>query len=144
MTNAGAERSLLREAERRLDEWLPDARARAYDDLFAGEEAILAPEEVRVLDRLDDRLTEGGEGLWGTARFGVLSGAPLDEDDGPRVVCTYHPAIPDYAAEAEIDDDLQERLDDALWAYAEAVAAALQADLDRFLRVGPSGSDEGS
>lgn len=130
------ERALVRRARERLDEWTYDARERAYAALFEGPDAALAAGELQLLDRIDSELTRRtGTGLWGADEYGIAAAGVFD-GEGPRVVCVYHPEIPEegYPGEESLGDAPRRDLNDALWAYAERVAAYLQDDLDEFRR----------
>ena len=134
------DRQVVRRARRRLDEWLYDARSRAFDDLFSGEDARLSGEELAALDRIDSTMNrQGRDGIWGTDQYGILPGAAVGDDGGPRVIPVYHPEIPDDFAHlgdretGAFDDATEERLNDALWDYAERVAVYAQEDLDAFV-----------
>lgn len=141
MAESPTNRSLVRRARRHLDEWLYDARSRAFDELFVGDGARLSEPELALLDRIDSELSRGGrDGLWGADRYGILSVGALRELSAPRVVCVYHPEIPEefvYPGDRDVgalDDATEERLNEALWDYAELVAAYAQGSLDAFLK----------
>jgi len=140
MAASTTDRQVVRRASRRLDDWLYEARSRAFDDLFSGEDPRLSGEELSLLDRIDSELNrQGGDGIWGADRYGVLPGAAAGDEGRPRVVCVYHPEIPeDLPAPVgrdpgALDDATEERLNDALWDYAERVAVYAQEDLDAFV-----------
>lgn len=127
----------VREAREHLDEWVFEARDRAYDELFEGEDAVLDDEDVARLDWIDSRLSrEEGRGLWGADEYAVLPASEPDlEDANVQVVCTYHPQVPEYAVRGEsaIDDDTRERYNRALWDYAERVARLVEERMEAYL-----------
>lgn len=136
MTPTTTDRAVIREARARLDEWVFDARERAYAELFEGEAPVLTEEERGLLDRIDSDLARGtGSGLWGADEYGIVTGDVLDTAD-PRVVCTYHPEIPSegYRGAGSLSESTREEFNDVLWDYCERVADLLQADLDHFRR----------
>ena len=140
MSAPTTDRQDVRRARRQLDEWLYDARSQAFDDLFCGDDARLGGEELALLDRIDSAMNrQGREGVWGTDQYGILAGSTVAEEGGPRVIPVYHPEVPeDFAylgveVADPIDDATEERLNDALWDYAELVAVYAQEDLDAFL-----------
>jgi hypothetical protein len=113
-----------------------DTRAAAFDATFGGPDAPLDEADLATLDRLDSAATRRtGEGVWGSDRYGVVAGDPTDSDPGFRVVCTYHPELPEegYPGGDALDEDDRERYDAALWDYAERVAAGAQDRLEAFL-----------
>jgi hypothetical protein len=141
MAPSTVSRDLLREARARLEEWEADARERAYTDLFEGEDPALSAGELATLDRIDSDLARRGEGgLWGVDEYGIVAGETLGTGQ-PRVVCTYHPEIPleTIRGTGSLDESTRAAFNDALWAYCERVAAAIQDDLDAFLRASRSG-----
>lgn len=130
------ERAVVRAARERLEEWLFDARSRAYADMFEGDEATFSERKLRQLDRLDSELSrQNGDGLWGTDRYGIVPGSEFAPDSTPRVVCLYHPQIPDDAipGERSLDETARERYNEALWSYCELVAEYVQEDLETYL-----------
>ena len=129
-------RERLRRARDRLLEWTVAARDQAYEELFEGPDPVLDDADLRQLDRLDSELSrQRGRGLWGEAEYGIIESGLADEESGPRVVCTYHPAIPydGIRGESSLDEATREALNDVLWEYSERVADYLQQELDRFL-----------
>ncbi|WP_255152464.1 DUF7539 family protein [Halorarius halobius] len=129
------DRETVRRARARLDEWVFEARDRAYAELFEGTDAAVSDAELRLLDRIDSDLTRRGEpGLWGVDEYGLVEGGVFDAGE-PRVVCTYHPEIPyeGYRGEESLDEPTREQLNDALWEYCERVAALLQSEVDAFV-----------
>lgn len=129
-------KELVQAARDRLDDWLYDARRKAYNEMFAGEDAVLTEGEIRKLDWIDSEMhRESGEGLWGEAEYGIVQGEKVSEDGSPRVVCTYHPQIPEsaYRGEGIPDRETREKLNDALWEYYDRVAEYLRIDLEDFL-----------
>lgn len=136
MASVDPDRELVRRVREELDEWTFDARDRAYAALFEGADAVVTEEERRLLDRIDSDLARrSGEGLWTADEYGVVAGGASGAD-GPRVVCIYHPEIPDegYRGAESLDEATREELNDVLWEYAERVAGLVQADVDAFLR----------
>ncbi len=119
-----------------MDGWTKRARTEAYDDLFGGEDAELSAGEIQRLDALDSELERrGGDGLWGTDRYGVHGDGRSDPSLG--VVCVYHPQITSDSVlrgDDGLDDETEERLNAALWAYSERVANLLGERLDEFVR----------
>ncbi|MFB6171197.1 MAG: hypothetical protein ABEJ23_01600 [Haloarculaceae archaeon] len=127
---------LLEAVRERLDGWVAAAREQAYADCFEGPDALLTDEEVVLLDRIDSRLgRERGEGLWGADEYRIVPAGTLEEESAPRVVCTYHPRVPEYVnrSVAPLDEATRERLDDALWEYAQRVVELTQADVEAFV-----------
>lgn len=135
MTQFSGDRDLVVQARDRLDEWTRQARTAAYDDLFAGDDPILDPGEIQLLDAVDSALERrGGDGLWGTDQYGIHSAGSGEAALG--VVCVYHPQIKaDTVLRGDdgMDDETELRLDDALWQYGERVAALIEDHLDSFL-----------
>ncbi|WP_280535972.1 hypothetical protein [Halopenitus sp. POP-27] len=132
------ERRLVLRARDQLDQWTKRARTEAYAELFEGDDAILSPEEVRSLDALDSELERaGGDGVWGTDRYGIHTGGPSSSDAALGVVCVYHPQITTdtvLRGSDDLDDETEARLNDALWQYSERVATLINAKLDEFVR----------
>lgn len=129
------ERELVRETQERLDDWLYEARSEAYAECFGGEDPLLTDEQVADLDRIDSESSRGeGDGVWGTDRYGVVT-TDVPGVVEPRVVCVYHPTIPDeaYHGERSLPESTRREYNDALWKYAERVAEALQDRLEEFL-----------
>ena len=136
MTDSDAGRTLLRRAREQLDAWTYEARDRAFTEFFEGPDRVLSDEELALLDRIDSDLTRRtGDGLWGGGEYGIVGGGPVDED-GPQVVCIYHPEIPyeGYRGEESLDEATREELNDVLWEYSERVASLIQEELDAFVR----------
>ncbi|MFB6166186.1 MAG: hypothetical protein ABEJ31_13580 [Haloarculaceae archaeon] len=135
MTPSPADRQLVRAARERLDGWVANARADAYDDLFDGPDARLTDAELALTDRVDSELSRRDEGgLWGADRYGVLAHTAIEAADGPLVVCTYHPQLPEgYGGPDGLDDETEERINAALWDYCERVAELAQGDLEGFV-----------
>lgn len=130
------ERALLEAVRSRLDEWVFEARERAYEDLFEGPDPRLSESELRQLDALDSRLTrEEGRGLWGEDSYGIVQTGTMDEESTPQVVCTNHPQIPafNYPGEDSIDEATRTALNEALWEYGERVVDYVQHDLEEFV-----------
>lgn len=132
------ERELVRRAQSRLAKWATSARAEAYGELFDGDDAILSADEVSLLDALDSEMERrGGDGLWGTDQYGVHTAGPGGSDAALGVVCVYHPQITSDSVirgADRLDDETEERLNAALWRYAERVASLVEADLEAFVR----------
>jgi hypothetical protein len=130
------ERQLVLEARSQLEQWTKHARREAYADLFDGDDPLLTPEEVQRLDAIDSELErQGGDGVWGTDQYGIHT-AGTSSSDTPLVVCVYHPQITEDSVLRggdDIDDDTEERLNAALWAYGERVATLIEAKLDAFV-----------
>lgn len=131
------DRSTVLRARAHLPDWVADARLQAYADLFEGADAVLTPAEVQRLDALDSEMERrGGDGVWGTDRYGIHTAGPADGEDALGVVCTYHPQVGHDSVlrgDDGLDDETEARLDDALWRYAERVATLAEADLEAFL-----------
>lgn len=130
------ERELVRAVRRRLDEWLYDARERAFNDLFEGPDAVLTEAELRRLDRLDSALSRReGEGLWNRDEYGIVPTGTMDEESAPHVVCTVHPQIPEYGVPGgePIDEATRKKLNEALWDYAERVTELVQQEIEEFV-----------
>lgn len=136
MSQAPDERQLVRQARSRLEEWTNEARTRAYADLFEGEDPLLTAEELRLLDSLDSAMERGGgDGVWGTDQYGIHATGPSGSDGSLGVVCVYHPQVTaDSVLRGDdgIDDETEERLNDALWRYGERVATLIGDRLDEF------------
>lgn len=130
------ERQLALRARTQLDEWTRRARTEAYAELFDDDDPILSPGEVQLLDALDSELErQGGDGVWGTDRYGIHTAGSGDTPLG--VVCVYHPQITTDSVLREgdsLDDETEERLNAALWTYSERVATLIEAELDEFVR----------
>lgn len=136
MSEFETERALLREVRDRLDGWLYEAREQAFAEVFEGDDAILGEEELRSLDRIDSALTrERGRGVWNSDDYGIVRTGTLDEETTPRVVCTSHPRLPEYATReiGGLDDETRRRLNDALWEYSERVVEHAQQRLEEFV-----------
>lgn len=128
-------RQRLRRAREHLDDWVSDARVRAYEEVVEGTDPALSEADLRLLDRVDSDLRRaGGPGLWGGDEYGIVATNLADEEETPPVVCTYHPQIPSeaYAGPERLDDPTRDRLNDVLWDYCERVAAHVQNRLDAF------------
>lgn len=135
-------RALLRDVRDRLDGWVYEAREEAYDALFEGPDAVLDDAELAELDRLDSAATRWtGSGVWGEDEYGIVVGDPTETDPGFRVVCTYHPQLPEdeYPGGDDLDEATRERYDQVLWEYAERVAAGAQDRLEAYLYDEPAG-----
>jgi len=132
------ERQLVVRARSQLDQWTRNARTEAYTDLFEGDDPVLSPEEIRLLDALDSALErQGGDGVWGTDQYGIHTAGASGSDTSLGVVCVYHPQITNDSVLRgvdELDDETEERLNAALWQYSERVATLIEAELDEFVR----------
>ncbi len=132
------DRQLILRARSQLDEWTRRARVEAYTDLFDGDDPILTPAEVQLLDGLDSELERhGGDGVWGTDQYGIHTAGPGGSDTSLGVVCVYHPQITSDSVirgRDDIDDETEERLNAALWTYSERVASRIEERLDEFVR----------
>ncbi|MUV56867.1 hypothetical protein [Halogeometricum sp. CBA1124] len=131
-------RQLVLRARSQLDQWTRSARIKAYSELFEGDDPILSPEEIRLLDALDSELERrGGDGVWGTDQYGIHAAGTSSSDSPLGVVCVYHPQITKDSVLRggdELDDETEERLNAALWRYSERVATLVEAELDEFVR----------
>ena len=120
-----------------LDEWTTRARRQAYAELFEDADPLLTDEERQLLDALDSQLERaGGDGVWGTDQYGIHTGAPSNSASSLSVVCVYHPQITSDSVLSgydDLDDETEERLNDALWRYSEHVAALVQDQLEEFV-----------
>lgn len=138
MNGSTDDRQLVLAAQSRLEEWTNDARTTAYAELFAGDDALLAPADVRTLDAVDSALErEGGDGVWGTDRHGIHTGGSPGSDSPLGVVCVHHPRVTEdtvLRGVDGVDDETEERLNDALWRYGERVAALVETELEAFVR----------
>jgi len=132
------ERQLVLRARSRLDQWTKSARREAYAELFEGDDAVLSPEAVRLLDALDSELErQGGDGVWGTDQYGIHTAGTAGSETPLGVVCVYHPHITEDSVLRgvdDLDDETEERLNAALWQYSERVATLIEAELDEFVR----------
>ena len=132
------ERQLVVQARSQLDEWTRSARREAYTELFEGDDSILSPEEVGLLDALDSELErQGGDGVWGTDQYGIHTAGTTSADTSLGVVCVYHPQITTDSVlrgADDLDDETEQRLNAALWQYSERVATLIEAKLDEFVR----------
>lgn len=132
------ERQLVLRARSQLDQWTKSARMEAYTELFEGDDPILSPEEVQMLDALDSELErEGGDGVWGTDQYGIHTAGTSSPNTSLGVVCVYHPQITSDSVlrgADDLDDETEERLNAALWKYSERVATLIEAKLDDFIR----------
>ena len=132
------ERQLVLRARSQLDQWTKSARMEAYAELFEGDDPILSPKEVQLLDALDSELErEGGDGVWGTDQYGVHTAGTSSSDTSLGVVCVYHPQITKDSVlrgPDDLDDETEERLNAALWRYSERAATLIEEALDEFIR----------
>ena len=132
------ERQLVLRARSQLDQWTKSARMEAYAELFEGDDPILSPKEVQLLDALDSELErEGGDGVWGTDQYGIHTAGTSSSDTSLGVVCVYHPQISKDSVlrgPDDLDDETEERLNAALWRYSERAATLIEEALDEFIR----------
>jgi hypothetical protein len=132
------ERQLTLQARSELDQWARSARLEAYAELFEGDDPILSPAEVQLLDALDSELErQGGDGVWGTDEYGIHTAGTSSSGSSLGVVCVYHPQITEDSVlrgPDELDDETEERLNAALWQYSERVATLIEAELEEFVR----------
>ena len=132
------ERHLVVRARSQLDQWTKSARVEAYAELFEGDDSVLSPDEVRLLDALDSELErQGGDGVWGTDQYGIHTAGTSSSDTSLGVVCVYHPQITRDSVlrgADDLDDETEERLNAALWRYSERVATLIEDELDEFVR----------
>ena len=132
------ERQLVLRARSQLDEWTKNARMEAYAELFEGDNPLLSPEEVQLLDALDSELErEGGDGVWGTDQYGIHTAGTSSSDTSLGVVCVYHPKITKDSVlrgADDLDDETEERLNAALWQYSERVATLIEERFREFTR----------
>ncbi|WP_049986239.1 DUF7539 family protein [Halobellus rufus] len=132
------ERQLVLLARSHLDEWTKSARMEAYTELFEGDDPVLSPEEVQLLDALDSELErQGGDGIWGTDQYGIHTAGTSGSATSLGVVCVYHPQITEDSVlrgDDKLDDETEERLNAALWQYSQRVATLIEAELDEFVR----------
>ena len=132
------ERQLVLRARSQLDHWTRSARMEAFAELFEGDDPILPPEEVQLLDALDSELErQGGDGVWGTDQYGIHTAGSSSSATPLGVVCVYHPQITKDSVLRggdDLDDETEERLNAALWQYSERVATLIEAELDEFVR----------
>lgn len=132
------ERELVVRARAHMDEWTRNARMEAYAELFEGDEPVVSPEDVRLLDALDSELErQGGDGVWGSDQYGIHTAGTSSSDTSLGVVCVYHPQITSDSVlrgTDELDDETEERLNAALWTYSERVARLIEEELDEFVR----------
>ena len=132
------ERQLVLRARSQLDQWMKRARMEAYTELFEGDDPVLSPEEVQLLDALDSELErEGGDGVWGTDQYGIHTAGPSSSDTSLGVVCVYHPQVTKDSVlrgADDLDDEAEERLNAALWRYSERVATLIEEKLHEFTR----------
>ncbi|MFC7097479.1 DUF7539 family protein [Halobaculum marinum] len=131
------DRQLVHEVRSQLDEWTTSARSEAYTELFEGTDPILSTEELRLLDAVDSLLERhGGDGVWGTDQYGVHADVAGDATDSLGVVCVYHPQVTrDSVLRGvdDLDDATEERINAALWTYAERVTDIIERELDAYL-----------
>lgn len=131
-------RHLVLRARSQLEPWTKHARVEAYTELFEGDDPILSPEEVQLLDALDSELErQGGDGVWGTDQYGIHTAGTSSSNTSLGVVCVYHPQITRDSVlrgADDLDDEIEERLNAALWRYSERVATLIEKKLDEFVR----------
>jgi len=131
------ERQLILQARSQLDQWTKRARTEAYAELFEGDDPILSPDEIQLLDALDSELErQGGDGVWGTDQYGIHTAGTSSSDTSLGVVCVYHPQITTDSVLRggdDLDDETEERLNAALWQYSARVATLIEAELDEYI-----------
>lgn len=134
------ERQLVLSARSHLEEWTNGARRRAYRELFQGDDPLLTPQELQLLDTLDSALERGGgDGVWGTDQYGIHTAGTTSSGESLGVVCVYHPQITsDSVLQVvegvdDLDDETEERLNAALWRYSERVATLIERELDELV-----------
>lgn len=131
------ERQLILEARANLERWTNGARTDAYEQLFEGDEPILSAEDRQLLDALDSVLErQGGDGIWGTDQYGIVTSADTIGDAKLGVVCVFHPQITADSVlrgADDLDDETEERLNAALWTYSERVATLIERELDAYV-----------
>ena len=131
------ERQLVLRARSQLDQWTKSARRETYTELFEGDDPLLSPEEVQLLDTLDSELErQGGDGVWGTDQYGIHTAGTSSPATSLAVVCVYHPQITSDSVLRgvdDLDDETEERLNAALWEYSERVTTLIKAELDEFV-----------
>jgi hypothetical protein len=137
MAELPPERQVVLNARAKLDGWTTDARREAYEELFTGEDAILSPEDRRLLDAVDSELERGGgDGVWGTDEYGIHSSGSTGGEPSLGVICVYHAQITSDSVLRgydDVDDAAEERINAALWQYSERVATLIEAELDAFV-----------
>ncbi|AFK18239.1 hypothetical protein E6P09_05605 [Haloferax mediterranei ATCC 33500] len=134
-----ADRQLLQYARDQLDGWIYTARDRAYQELFAGDDAAVTAEERQLLDDIDAELVaDGGNGLWGVDEYEIVLGHPKNHP--LSVVCTRHPEIPvEWSRGGDsLTEPEREQFNDLLWDYSERVRKHLQTEVDEFVVNGGS------
>lgn len=131
------ERQLILEARGHLERWTNSARMAAFEELFEGDEPILSAEDRQLLDALDSALErQGGDGIWGTDEYGIVTAGDTKRDTKLGVVCVFHPQITTDSVlrgADELDDEAEERLNAALWTYSERVATHIERELDAYV-----------
>lgn len=132
------ERQIVIEAESQLEQWTNGARTAAYAELFNSEDSILTAEEIRLLDAIDSEMErQGGDGVWGTDKYGIHTAGTTSSERSVGIVCVYHPRITrDSVLRGvdDLDDETEERLNAALWRYSERVATLIEDELDEYVR----------
>ncbi|QZP36688.1 DUF7539 family protein [Halobaculum magnesiiphilum] len=137
MDDTSARRQLVSEVRSQLDGWTDRARVEAYAELFEGDDPILSEEELRLLHAVDSRLElHGGDGVWGTDQYGIHAADGGRSTDALSVVCVYHPQVTSDSVLRgldDLDDETEERINAALWTYAERVTEHIEDALDEYL-----------
>lgn len=132
------ERQLVLEVQSLLEQWANSARTEAYVELFEGNNSILSAEELHLLDTIDSAMErQGGDGVWGTDRYGIHTAGTTSSDTSLGVVCVYHPQVTvDSVLRGgnDLDDETEEELNAALWKYSERVATLIEEELDRYIQ----------
>ncbi|MXR41736.1 hypothetical protein GRX01_10355 [Halobaculum sp. WSA2] len=137
MADSNSRRQLVHEVRSQLDGWVDRARVEAYTELFEGDDPILPEEELRLLDTIDSQLERhGDDGVWGTDQYGIHSADGGRSTDALGVVCVYHPQVTSDSVLRgidDLDDETEERINAALWTYAQRVTELVEERLDEYL-----------
>lgn len=85
-----------------------------FAEPFEGDDPILSPEGVQLLDALDSELErQGGDEVWGTDQYGIHTAGTSSSDTSLGVVRVYHPRITSdtvLRGGDGLDDETEERL----------------------------------
>ena len=131
-------RELVLRARSHLEQWTSRAWTQAYTDLFEGDAPLLTSQKLQPLDALDSAMErQGGDGVWGTAQYGIHTAGTTSSDRSVGIVCVYHPQITrDSVLQGsdDLNDETEERLNAALWRYSERVTTLIEEELDEFIR----------
>ncbi len=105
----------VEEAEDLLEDWIRTAVEEAQEEVFKGDDAVLEDEELGELSRIDREMKESGEGsLWGDVEYQIYRAEDAAGEDSVALDTFGVPRIPE---DADVDDGLRERLNDALSEY---------------------------